>query len=422
MNRAFRFVLAAILLNVPARAAETIDTGPFSVDVTPRLSIRFDGKPLFIGDRCVSFRGLKPGAPVLVDPTEGHVTRRDNIITVVARHSRNSLRREIMVTSEALHITYELKVFGDTGGSHLQYDLLSPAESLDGAPYDAWCGLARAPIEKTTSVFSTQQTKPFEYLVRTVRYLVLKRPDGPCSIDFNPGGLSEGESNYGDKFSTTPYHDGKLFHFTMLCSGGRFGGIMRGKVVIRPGSQSYESLHSTAPVAYTLGYPVSLALNFSNGDSNGDYQPCAADARADRPFCWRNAKQVCIVERPTGGLLYHDFATAADGQTDGVLELHQRSGLYLLTLNVRDDTEDTGPFTVSRPEGPLLENIFVKRGEYWFKTAPFRIRNGKADLRFTGNWKIGALTLQPILYETEDFLFDQPFWNMETHPTTGAFE
>ena len=110
------------------------------------------------------------------------------------------------------------------------------------------------------------------------------------------------------------------------------------------------------------------------------------------------------------------YATAANAGGDGVLELEQRSGLYLMTLNVRDDTEDTGPFTVTGPEGPVFKDITIGRGQYWFKSAPLRARNGRADLRFTGNWKVGALTLQPILYETEDYLFDRPFWNMELAP------
>jgi hypothetical protein len=412
MNLAVRFALTAILVSMPV-AAETIDAGPFSVDVTGQLTIRLNGKPLFNGDRSVSFRGLKPGEPVLVDPARGQVIRQDNIFTVTARRGRNSLRREIMVTPEAVHLTYELKVFGYTGGSHLQYDLLSPVEFLDGVDYDAWTGLARGPIKKTTATFNSQESESFKYLVQTVRYFVLKRPGSECSVDFNPGGLWEGESNYGDKCSATPYHDGKQFHFAMLCSGGKFGGIMRGKVVIRPGNQSYESLHSTTPVAYTKGYPVSAALNFSNGDSHGDYRACSPDAPDGNSFRWHNADQVRIVERPTGGVLYHDFATAADGKSDGVLELKQRSGLYLLTLNVLDTAEDTGPFTVSGPKASLFEDVHIERGKYWFKTAALRIRNGKADLRFTGDWKIGALTLQPILYETEDFLFDRPFWNME---------
>jgi len=33
-------------------------------------------------------------------------------------------------------------------------------------------------------------------------------------------------------------------------------------------------------------------------------------------------------------------------------------------------------------------------------------------LRLSGDWKVGALTLQPILYEAEDFVLDRPFWNM----------
>ena len=412
MNHAIRMGLAAILLSVPA-TAETIDAGPFSVDIAPQLTIRLDGKTLFSGDRCVSFRGCKPGEPLLVDPAEGQVIRQDNIVTITARRGRNSLRREIMVTPDAVHLTYELKVFGHTSGSHLQYDLLSPVEELDGVDYDAWTGLARGPIKRTTATFDSRQSEPLKYLVRTARYLVLKRPGGECSIDFNPGGLWEGESNYGDQFSTTPYHDGKRFHFAMLCSGGRFGGIMRGKIVIRPGTRSFESLHSTAPVAYTSQFPVSAALNFSSGDSHGDYRPCSPDGPEGKLFRWAGTDQVRIVKRPTGGALYRDFATAADGQSDGVLELKQRSGLYLLTLNILDTAEDTGPFTVASSEATLFENVRVERGKYWFKTAPLRIRNGKADLRFSGHWKIGALTLQPILYDTEDFLFDRPFWNMD---------
>lgn len=413
MNRVSRFALVTTLLTTAAVAAETLDAGPFSVDVTPQLALRYNGKTLISGDRCVSFRGLKPGEPVLVDPAKGRLIRKDNIITVLAKKGRNTLRREVMVTPEAVHITFEMKVFGYTGGSHLQYDLLTPGEFLDGTAYEAWTGAARGPLRKTTGTFSIEKSKPLEYLVRSARYFILKRPGAECSLDFNPGGAWLGESNYGHNAHTTPYHDGKRFHLLMLCAGGRFGGIFRGKVVIRPGAQPYESLHSTAAVAYTLGYPVALALNFSKTAPNGDYEPCAADVPAGKSYRWRDPTQVRIVERPTGGMLYRDFAAAADGQADGVLELEQRSGLYLLTINVHDAREDTGPFTITGPEGPLFEDVTIKRDQYWFKTAPFRVRNGRADLGFTGNWKIGALTLQPILYETEDFLFDRRFWNMK---------
>ena len=413
MNVAFRFSLASILIAIPAAAAETIDAGPFSVDVTGQLTIRFNGKPLVSGDRCVSLRGLRPGEPSFVNPAEGRVIRQDNIFTVTAERGRNSLRREIMVTPEAVHLTYELKVFGPTGGSHLQYDLLSPAEQLDGVDYDVWTGRARGPIERTTGTFDSKRSESSKYVLQTARYFVLKRPGSECSLDFNPGGLWEGESNYGEKGSTAVYHDGRQFHFAMLCSGGRFGGIMRGKVVIWSGVRPYDSLHGTVPVAYTKGYPVSAALNFTNGDSHGDYRPCSPDAPEGQPFHWRSADRIRIVEQSTGGVLYRDFATAGDAQSNGVFELELRSGLYLLTLNVLDTAEDTGPFTVSGPEAALFKDVRIERGKHWFKTAPLRIRNGKTDLRFTGDWKIGALTLQPILYETEDYLLERPFWNTE---------
>ncbi|MEA3403687.1 MAG: hypothetical protein U9R79_20760 [Armatimonadota bacterium] len=409
MTAARRIALLTMLVTAPAIAAETLDAGPFSVDVTPELVLRYSGETLISGDRCVSFRGMRPGEPLLVDPTGGRVIREGNIITVLARQGRNTLRREVMVTAEAVHITFEMRVFGHTGGSHLQYDLLTPAEFLEGVDYEAWTGAPRGPLETTAGTFSIEDSEPLEYLVRRARYFILKRPGAECSLDFNPAGPWVGESNYGENFSTNPYHDGTRFHFLMLCAGGRYGGIFGGKIVIRPGAVGYQSLHSTADVAYTLGFPVALAVNFSQTAAPaGDYQPYSGGASCR----WRHPERVRIVERPTGGILYRDFATTADGEADGVLELAGRSGHYLLTLNVHDAEEDTGPFTVTGPDGPLFEDVTVKRGEYWFKTAPLRFRDGGAELRFTGHWKVGALTLQTILYEAEDFVLDRPFWNM----------
>jgi len=153
---------------------------------------------------------------------------------------------------------------------------------------------------------------------------------------------------------------------------------------------------------------VAVAVNFSTtADRAGDYQRYSGDASCR----WRHPERVRIVERPGGGLLYRDFATAQDGQADAELELALRSGHYLLTLNVYDAEEDTGPFSVLGPDGPLFEDVAIPRGQYWCRTAHLRSRDGTAALRFTGRWKVGALALQSILYEAEDFVLDRPFWN-----------
>lgn len=408
-----RLALATAVLIAGAVAAETIDAGPFSVDVTPRLVLRYKDSVLVDGERCVSFRGLKPGEPALVDPAKGRVIRKGNTLVLQTEKGRNTLRREIMVTPEAVHITFEMRVFGPTGGSHLQYDLLTPGECLDGVGYDVWTGAPRSAPAKASGTFSLKDTKPFEYLVRSARYFILKRPGAECSIDFNPGGPWVGESNYGHNAHSTPYHDGKQFHLLMLCAGGRYGGVFRGKVIVRPGAQPYEALHSSDPVAYTKSFPVALAVNFSENAPAGDYTPLPAAAPAGTPCRWRDPAQIRIVERPTGGLLYRDFATAAESGTDGLLQIEQHPGLYLLTLNVHDAAEDTGPFSVAGPQGPLLGNVTIKRGEYWVTTVPLRVHQGPTALRFTGNWKIGALTLQRMLFDAEDFVLERPFWNLE---------
>jgi hypothetical protein len=121
---------------------------------------------------------------------------------------------------------------------------------------------------------------------------------------------------------------------------------------------------------------------------------------------------VRLVSRTTGGLLWRDFATAARPGTEVVFEIEQPAGLYLMTLHVRDDEAATGPFTVSDASGPVLGDVQVERGASWIRTVPLRLRDGRTALRFSGDWKVNALTLQAILGEAEDFLFGRPYWNL----------
>jgi hypothetical protein len=416
MNRMHGLALALLILTALPAAAETLEAGPFTLEVGPELVLRVDGQTLFEGDRCVAFRGLKPDVPLLVDPSSGEVLREGNVVTTIAARDRNTFRREVMVTADAVHITWQMRIFGATGGSHLQYDLLTPGEFLDGAQYQAWTGRPRGPLQTETGTFSLEESEPLEYLVRTGRYLTIDSGNAQFSLDLNPAGPWVGESNYGENYSANPWHDGSRFHFMSLCAGGSHGGIFRGKVIIRPGLTPYEEIHSTAEVAYTRGFPPSLAVNFSEAaDPTGQYEAYAPGEN----YRWRDPEAVRIIEHDGGGLLYRDAAVPSETGAAGVLELSQRSGHYLLTLNMRDPEQAIGPFTVASPDGPLFEDVTVEAGQYWYRTAPLGFRDGQATLRFSGDWAIGALTLQPILYATEDFVLDRPFWNMPIGPAAG---
>ena len=240
-------------------------------------------------------------------------------------------------------------------------------------------------------------------VVQTGLYLNIKSPKLGCTIDFDPMGPWIGISNYGDNWSTSPYHDGKNVRFCMFCSGASNGATFTGKVVVRTGSDPYEAIHPNDPLAYTTDFPVALALNFTDTDTDVRYKACP-------PSGWRNVHNVRIVPRATGGFLRRDFAT---GDGEGVLDLDLAPGLYLLTLNVHDGKEATGRFTIADGNGVLVEDVEVPRGAYWDKSVPLRVRDGGATLRFRGAWKINALTAQLILRDSEDFMFERPYWNMD---------
>lgn len=410
----FWLASAALIFYPIARseATETLDAGPFSVDVSPALTVRLQGVPLIVGDRCVAFRGLTTDTPVLVDPGRGRLLHLGNAFTVLARNGRNTLRREVLVTPEAVHITFELRSFGPTGGSHLQYDLLAPAEALNGTKCTATIGAPRSQRTDEEWLLDMKQMKAGEYIRQSVAYARLALPVGKCSLDFNPQGAWVGEGNYGDPYSASLWHDGRLWHFMTLCSGAQFGATLTGKIILRAGDLRYDQFHTRAPVEYTSDFPVALALDFSERGGDERYAACRAEAPAGKPFRWREPQAVCIVTRPTGGLLYRDFAAPARGEQPASLELDLPPGLYLLSLHVRDDETDTGPFSVTGPEGTLVKEVRVPRGATWVKTVPFRVREGKHFLEFSGQWKVNALTVQHLLGQAEDFLFDRPFWNM----------
>jgi len=415
-SRRFAFTAgaAALLCAAGAVRADTIEAGPFSVDVTPALTIRCNGVVLFAGDRCVTLRGgLVGDKPSLVGPVEaGELVRSENVLTLIAQKGRNTLRREVMVTPAAVHLTYELRVFGATGSTHLQYELLTPVQTLEGAAYTVTAGLLRRPRKTTEGVFDFATTAPGKYMVQTALYFVLKSPRLTCALDFNPLGPWQGISNYGDNWSTSPYHDGKQVHFSMFCGSARHGATFTGKVIIRPGDTPYEAVHPNDALAYTTDFPTVLALNFSESDADARYRMCPATVAGDKPFRWQQPEDVRIVPRAAGGRLRRDFAAPARDACVGVLELDLQSGLYLLTLNAYDAEADTGPFDIAGTEGALLEGIRIARGRFWDKTVPLRVRNGRTALRFSGKWKINALALQLILRDEEDFLFERPYWNM----------
>lgn len=400
------------LLALGAGAAESIDAGPFSVAVAPGLTIRFNGALLISGSRCAALSGALANSPRLVDPEQGSVTRQGNAFTLLARQGRHTLRQEVLVTPDAVHITFELRAFGPTGGSHVEYDLLAPVAALDGVPAVWTTGAPRDRRQDHEATLDSRSVPAGEYAQRSVVYARFNLPGGACTIDVNPGGAWVGEDNYGETTAVTLWHDGRTWHFTSLCSGGQLGATLSGKVIIRAGAPPYDQVHRRDPVAYTSEFPTALALNFSDTDHDARYAACAALAPAGSPWRWRDPAAVRIVTRAQGGLLWRDYATAVRPGTEGILELEQPAGLYLLTMHVGDAAAATGPFSLSDATGALLTDVRVDAGAWVVKTVPLRLREGRAALRFSGAWKINALTLQALLGDAEDFLFDRPFWNL----------
>jgi len=394
-----------------AQAADRITAGPFSVDVSKRLRVVYNGRVLFSGDRCVAFKGATRNAPALLDTTQGEVLRSGNAVTLLQRGEARYFRREVFVTPASVQISFEIRAFGTLPSKLIQYDLITPAETLEGSRFKATLGDARAAPRVSRGIFEPATIPPLKQTLQQCRYIEVESASGAVTLDFNPDGpwRSAGTA-YGYNACARLYRCDGEYRWMMLRAYAQEGNTFSGKVVVRPGAKPYEDIHPVTHVSYTTDFPMPLAVNFSGTESNARFVACAPGIKSDLGCRW--ITPVRIVEREVGGFLYHDFAVAADDAEDGIFEMEQRDGLYILTLNVHDATEATGPFSITGPDGDLFTDVTLKPGEYWIRSTPLRFRGGKAQLRFSGKWKINALSLKTLLYATEDFLVYRPFWNM----------
>ena len=132
---------AACLCAAGAARAATLTAGPFAVEVSPVLTVRCHDELLFSGERCGVFPNPRsPATPWIDVAAVGKVVRQDNCLTVSAQNGRNSFRREVLVTPEAVHVTFEMKAFGQTGGTAVALSAIAFASAHAGQ------GLAFLPL------------------------------------------------------------------------------------------------------------------------------------------------------------------------------------------------------------------------------------------------------------------------------------
>ncbi len=107
------------------------------------------------------------------------------------------------------------------------------------------------------------------------------------------------------------------------------------------------------------------------------------------------------------GALY-TAATSSLGNTFTTRNL--RPGLYLITIRSSALEQGVGPFHVSLNGEEVFSKISIDKGSVANLTCVRWIEEGKASIRFEGDWAVSVLGCQLFMHTDEDFNIRRGFW------------
>lgn len=384
-------------------ADEQISAGDFSAEVAHKLTIRYRGKVIVSHDSCDDRNDE------LLNTEQGTVSRAGNSYTLFNENAADSFRREVTVKADQVEITFSILIRRPIKTHLIYYRLHCPKEVFDGSQYDYVAGWVSYEPETGSGTFGSTKNLQLEI----VRYLRLKSKVFPLTFDFNPEGPWLCSANYSRMWDCDILPKDNEYQIARAGTYSRFGNLVEGKIIIRSGQVPYSQIHPHDSLNYTTNMPQTLVLNMSYDADRMEYKSCNPNSKL-KDAQWQYKRGLQIVKRPGQCFVYRDFISSAD-KTDGVLEIrNQVPGLYWLTLQVFDPQTVAGPFTVSVNKQKLVNDLKIPAKQYWSKTFPVWI-NGKSDkIRFSGNWKLNALTLQLMMGEKEDYLFKRGYWNSKS--------
>lgn len=389
-------------------ATESITAGDFSVAVSPQLSVSYKGHELFDGDRCAGKR-VDGSTVALLDTSAGQIYTNGNTITALSESPDRYFRREVHVDSDAIEITVLIKVFGRIDADYLEYDLTSPGQLLTGHTYTAWKNyLPYAPTRIQGTCVESQGQERHYIASGQCRYYVVDTSVGAVSIDCNPEGpwAQHQHITFADLYTKG---DQYFWETTVQPIWG--GNVLTGKIVVRPGDDTYEQVHPVGATSYVVDFPFTRGLNFSTPDTDsfGPFDSCSK--KAGDGYRWTGDIQ--ITDQDTGGILHRTFAHSTDN-SNATLEMNIPSGMYILTLNMYNASQPIGPFSVHTKEGIALADVTVPQGTFESQSALVWSSHDIIRLQYTGKWQVNALSLKLMQYAHEDYRLRRNYWHM--HP------
>lgn len=375
-----------------------LSQSPFVVQAEGPLSVEWRGLELVTQDEIATtgFAGLDKYTGYRADTIDGNIVH--NIWVQAESPKGIPARREVVVEGEIVEIIAQYNVPAYSGNTGSRYILTIPASVLDGFEYKAVTRRNREQMQGRVDAGAGVS----EVLARGCSYIAFEKDGRRIAFDCNPSGPSA-FNNYGPtqligQWQVVQSEGNIQFYFGggSRTVGGVYNGIIR--IIDGASFDDFYKYHAVKEYTYYDYVPAWKKLDFGPGRLFG-LLPEAGDTRIEA----------------LGTEDGHEMDSALSGSGKAQLPLTLPSrGLYVLTFRTMGPA---GPFTISVNGKQTTLTKPVAQSQCQTVTLPVYAWQEDVTVSFDGNWKVNGVSVQPMIFASEDFTFRRRLWRVSDIPT-----
>lgn len=382
----------------------------FEIASSPNIEISWKGEKLIVGDSLSWIYGNTVG-----EHAETFKSERNNGWKTTNVWNQNFIlpyRREVGLSPNGKKIELTFQAHQDAlmeayPTSSITYKLMLPLSLLVDTKWNAFVGRSQNGrwIDGTLNA-----NTPDGVIVNGTRWITFNTSKGPITFDFNPHGVTTffvgGMNTMAVQWNITK--KGDSIELSISTPATNYGGDFTTKLVIFEGNKTdYAQHHAVNQYYYYSELPPEKLYCF-NDKSGDDFTKARIEkSNPELGYGWQDPSKIRITGDKLPGALY---TTCNSTEPNIFTSYGLRPGLYLVTLRTSALDENKGPFNVSVNDEVIYENIEVEKGNVANITFVKWIENGKADVKFEGDWGISVIGFQLFMHSEEDFQFNRGNW------------
>ena len=189
-----------------------------------------------------------------------------------------------------------------------------------------------------------------------------------------------------------------------------WGGYTASKLVLREGEfADYDRIHAIRAFSYSHKFEPLRLVSFGAPSTGRDYVDGETIYRSTRGFGWLQwgwNRRFPVIGHSSGA-----YYSAMSGKDDSTYRFGPfPDGHYFFTFAAGNYTGRANRFSVEANGTTIMSNESVPRGVVRKITVPLHVKGGNLDVKFSGDWIVSTMGVQPILYDGEDFSISRGNW------------